>query len=82
MAYASQALDISRLTRYSLKDCSLRPHPDGEFVSFAALQHAIERGEDEREAVALLRGEMPLSVRAKIVTWMRGVFRRRSGHEV
>jgi hypothetical protein len=81
MSYASQGLDISRLTRYSLKDCSLRPHPDGEFVSFAALQQAIERGEGEREAVAFLLGETPLSMRAKVAKWMRGVFRGRSEHE-
>lgn len=74
-------VDINSLTRYSLKDCSLRPHPDGEFVSFAALQQAIERGEGEREALAFLRGDTSLSMRAKVARWMRSVFRGRGKHE-
>jgi hypothetical protein len=76
------ALDIGTLTRYSLKDCSLKPAADGEFVSYAALAHAIEKGELEREAVSFLRGVVPqpLSVRARLVQWMRGVFRQEARH--
>jgi hypothetical protein len=68
-------LDLSTLTRFSLKDCSLKPHANGEFVSYAALERAIEKEEMEREAVSFLRGAAPVpSVRARVVTWMRGVF--------
>ena len=70
-----RVIDLSSLTRYSLKDCSLKPHADGEFVSYAALERAIEKGELEREAVNFLRGVAPVpSVRARVVTWIRGVF--------
>lgn len=60
------ALDISTLTRYSLKDCSLKADAQGDFVSFAALQHEIDIGEGEREALAFMRSvPRPPSVRAK-----------------
>ena len=70
-----RAFDLSTLTRYSLKDCSLRPHPEGDFVSYAALERAIEQGESEREAVAFLRAAAPVpSIRARVVKWIRSFF--------
>jgi hypothetical protein len=61
-------VDIQRLTRYSLKHCSLRPDSDGEFVSFAALQQEIERTATEREAISFLQSAAsPPSVRARLV---------------
>lgn len=66
------AVDIQRLTRYSLKDCSLRPAADGEFVSFAALQQEIERGAGEREGLEFLRSVASApSVRARLMTWLK-----------
>jgi hypothetical protein len=65
-------VDIKRLTRYSLKHCSLRPDAEGDFVSFAALQQEIERTATEREAVAFLQSAAsPPSVRARLVAWLK-----------
>ena len=65
-------MDIKRLTRYSLKHCSLRPDSDGEFVSFAALQQEIGRTATEREAMAFLQSAVsPPSVRARLVAWLK-----------
>jgi hypothetical protein len=35
------AVDIHRLTRYSLREGFLRPEAEGEFVSFAALKQEM-----------------------------------------
>ena len=77
--YTPNVLDLSTVTRYSLKDCSLKPHADGEFVSYAALERAIEKLAGEREAVEFLRSTAAVpSVRARVVAWMRGVFSRKT----
>ena len=55
------------------------PHADGEFVSYAALERAIEKLAYEREAVEFLRAKAAVpSVRARVVGRMRGVFSRKT----
>ncbi len=66
------AVDIHRLTRYSLKEGTLRPEAEGEFVSFAALKQEIDRAAPEREGFEFLRSVgSPPSVRARFVAWLR-----------
>ena len=74
------AVDIQRLTRYSLKHGSLRPDSDGEFVSFAAVLQEIERTAPEREAIEFLQSAAhPPSVRVRLVAWLKKRVRAERG---
>lgn len=63
---------LASLTRYSLSNGSLRPHPQGEFVAYSALEGALEREREERQRIAeaLVFPASP-SVRARVVAWIK-----------